>query len=277
MGKFDWYQTTMGVKNPQESGLVDAILAAYPLTDYAPCSGQNGYHYGGQFVRGSSVVCRLSWGGQPGVNIMATSDNAPALAAALAAFKVVHSPTRLDTAIDWDEEGLFDSMASALIGFAQDRRLSLMQVGDWVRGEGRTLYVGSKDSAVRLVLYEKGYEQGCTHRKDWVRLEARIRPKGSARRIAMTFEPMDVFSCGWLGEALDALKFEHSLSKRVIGTVWRKSDAERARAALLKQYGAVMNAWQEEVGGWGALGVLMGSMLEETGIDPSRQLDVNPA
>jgi hypothetical protein len=185
--------------------------------------------------------------------------------------RIAHSPTRLDTAIDWEEEGLFDSLAGGLIAFAQERRLAIMQVGDWIRGEGRTLYLGSKDSVVRLVLYEKGYEQGCTHRPDWVRLEARIRPKGDARAHAMTFEPMDVFACGWLTDALDAISFDHGLSKRSIGTVWRKSDTERARAALLKQYGAILSAWADDSGGWAELGEVLGESLQ------SRQLDVNPA
>lgn len=271
MGKFDWYQTTVRVSNPQESGLVDAILAAYPLTDYSPCSAQNGYSFGGQFVRGSSVVCRLSWGGQPGVNVTATSDNAPALSDALRGLRIAHSPTRIDTAIDWDEEGLFESMSGGLIAFAQERRLAIMQVGDWIRGEGRTLYIGSKDSAVRLVLYEKGAEQGCTHRPNWVRLEARIRPKGDARALAMTFDPMDVFSCGWLTDALDALNFEHCLSKRAIGTVFRKSDTERARAALVKQYGAILAAWADDLGGWSELGVALGESI------PLSELYVKPA
>lgn len=271
MGKFDWYQTTVRTGNPQESGLVDAILRAYPLTDYAPCTGQNGYSFGGQFVRGSSVVCRLSWGGQPGVNVTATSDNAPALSEALRELRIPHSPTRIDTALDWEEEGLFESLSGGLIAFAQERRLAIMQVGDWIRGEGRTLYIGSKDSAVRLVLYEKGAEQGCTHRPNWVRLEARIRPKGDARALAMTFDPMDVFSCGWLTEALDAIDFEHGLSKRTIGTIWRKSDTERARAALLKQYGGILRAWADESGGWSELGEVLGESLALS------QLDVNPA
>jgi hypothetical protein len=272
MGKFDWYQTTVRTGNPQESGLVDAILRAYPLTDYAPCAGQNGYSFGGQFVRGSSVVCRLSWGGQPGVNVMATSDNSPALADALRGLRIAHTPTRIDTAIDWEEPGLFESLSSGLIEFAKTKRLAIMQVGDWVRGESRTLYVGSKDSPVRLVLYEKGFEQGCTHRPDWVRLEARIRPKGDSRAQAMTFTPMDVFSCGWLTEALDSINYDHGLSKRAIGTLWRKSDTERARAALLKQYGAIMQQWADESGGWSSFGEIVGDLLTE-GVDKLRALN----
>lgn len=271
MAKFDWYQTTVKTSNPQESGLVDAILSAYPLTDYAPCSPQNGYSFGGKFMRGSSLVCRLSWGGQPGVNVTATSDNAPALSEALRSLHIAHSPTRIDTAIDWEEAGLFESLAGGLVAFAQERRLSIMQVGDWINGKGRTLYLGSKDSVVRLVLYEKGFEQGCTHRPNWVRLEARIRPKGDSRAHAMLFDPMDVFACGWLSDALDAINFDHGLSKRSIGTLWRKSDTERARAALLKQYGAIMTAWADELGGWPELGVVLGESLQ------SSQLDVNAA
>jgi hypothetical protein len=185
------------------------------------------------------------------------------LAQALDAFGKSHLPTRIDSCVDWREEGLFDSLSAHLIKFAQDNRLSLNQQGDWVRGEARTLYVGSKDSPVRLVLYEKGYEQGGDAPKDWVRLEARIRPKREHRCRVAGWDASDVYAAGWLPEALQALGWDDLHRRAAIGTVWRKSDTERARAALLKQYGAILQQWSAEVGSWEALGVCIGDRMRE--------------
>ena len=179
MARWDWYQSTVLVQDPQDSGLVDVLLKAWPLSDWAPARNLNGYLYGGQIKRGDRMLCHLCWGGQSGVNCKTTSDESPVLAQALREFGKQHLPTRLDACEDWQEEGFFDSVSAALIQFATDNRLSINQQGDWVRGESRTLYVGSKDSPVRLVLYEKGYEQGGDAPRDWVRLEVRIRPNAN--------------------------------------------------------------------------------------------------
>lgn len=67
--------------------------------------------------------------------------------------------------------------------------------------------------------------------------------------------------CGWVADALAVLGWDQ-LQKRAVGTVWRPSDDERSRAALLRQYGAVMDRWATEVGGWDALGPVLLAHLE---------------
>ncbi|PXB46998.1 hypothetical protein C0056_18400 [Pseudomonas aeruginosa] len=47
-----------------------------------------------------------------------------------------------------------------------------------------------------------------------------------------------------------------------IGTVWRRSDDERARAALLRQYGAIIESWATEQGGWDGFGTVLRQALE---------------
>lgn len=261
--KFDWYQTTVQVGCPQDSGLISALLAAWPLSDWGPAKNLNGYTHGGAISRGGRTLCHVCWGGNTGVNCKTTSDESPVLADALARFGKIHLPTRIDSCVDWREEGLFDSMAQMLTDFAKDNRLAINQQGDWIRGEGRTLYVGSKDSPVRLVIYEKGYEQGGDAPKDWVRMEARIRPGRPHRSIVANWNAATVFTAGWLPEALQALQWDELGAKASIGTVWRKSDAERARAALLKQYGAIMANWASELGGWPELGTTIGREIEK--------------
>lgn len=268
MARWDWYQSTVLVQEPQESGLVRVLLEAWPLSDWAPAKNLNGYLYGGQIRRGDRTLCHLCWGGQTGVNCKTTSDESSVLAAALQRFGKQHMPTRVDACVDWEEEGFFDSVSSALIQFAQDNRLAINQQGDWVRGEARTLYLGSKDSPVRLVLYEKGYEQGGDAPKDWVRLEVRIRPKREHRASVATWEPEHAFEASWVPAAVEFLGWE-ALVKRAVGTVWKRSDAERARAALLKQYGAIIASWASEVGSWEALGPAIETALRSSPRTPS--------
>lgn len=262
MSRWDWYQSTVMVSCPQDSGLVDHLLRAWEFTDFAPGKNLNGYTHGGVIKRGDRVLCHLCWGGQSGVNCKTTSDESPVLAKALREFGKPHLPTRVDSCVDWQEEGLFDSLSAALIQYAQDNRLSINQQGDWVRGEARTLYLGSKDSPVRLVIYEKGYEQGGDAPTDWVRMEVRVRPKREHRSAVALWESDHAFEAAWVPDALQCLGWDH-LSKRSVGTVWKRSDAERARHALLKQYGAIMAQWASEVGSWDAFGPAVATALDD--------------
>lgn len=264
MARWDWYQSTVMVADPQQSGLVDVLLEAWPLSDWAPAKNLNGYLYGGQIKRGDRTLCHVCWGGQAGVNCKSTSDESPTLADALQRFGRPHLPTRVDTCVDWHQTGLFDSMTAALIQFAQDNRLAINQQGDWVRGEARTLYIGSKDSPVRLVVYEKGYEQGGDAPKDWVRLEVRVRPKRQHRATVAAWHAGQALCAGWVPRALQCIGWDH-LESQAVGTVWRRSDADRARAALLKQYGAIMAQWAEDVGGWELFGGAVRDSLAMSG------------
>ena len=263
--KFDWYQSTVQASDPQECGLVDALMSAWDLTDWVPAKNLNGYTYGGAIVRGDRVLAHLCWGGNPGINVKTTSDESPVLAAALREFSNVtgipHLPTRVDACCDWDEEGLFDSLSAHLRAYAVANRLAINQQGDWERGQARTLYIGSKDSPVRLVLYEKGYELGGGASRHLVRLEARVRPKKNHRHMVASWGPGMVFCAGWIPDALHVLDWE-GLQKRAVGTVWRPADSERARAALLRQYGRLLSGWAQEEGGWSELGKALGRELE---------------
>lgn len=260
--RFDWYQSTVLVQCPQESGLVDTLLRAWPLSDWAPARNLHGYTHAGAIVRGDRVLCHVMWGGNTGVNCKSSSEESPVLAEALKQFGKAHMPTRVDSCVDWREEGLFDSLSSLLIDYAKNNRLSINQQGDWIRQEGRTLYVGSKDSPVRLVVYEKGYEQGGDAPKDWVRLEVRVRPKREHRALVAGWDASTVFCAGWAPDALQALGWDDLSKRACVGTVWRKSDEQRSRAALLRQYKAILSNWANEVGGWEELGPVMAKELE---------------
>jgi len=239
---------------------MDRLLSTWEFTDLAPDRGMHGYTHGAKIVRGERVLARLWWGGNPGVNITATSEDAPALAETLKASRLPFGVTRVDSCADWIEEGCFESLSNHLMVYALEQGISINQQGDWQRGQARTLYLGSPQSPVRICLYEKGYEQGGDAPKDWTRLEVRVKPKGQHKLSVASWEARDVFGAGWVPGALKALGWD-DLVKRAVGTVWRQNDADRARAALLRQYGAVITQWATEAGSWEALGVLLGGAL----------------
>jgi hypothetical protein len=192
---------------------------------------------------------------------MATGDVSPQLAEYLSDMKVSHFPTRVDACEDWVEEGLFNRISGLLIGYAYKHDISIDQKGDWVRGQARTLYLGSKSSVTRLVLYEKGYEAGGDIR--WVRLEVRVRPSRHAREEVSNWNPGQCFGASrWLTEALACIGWNH-LQASSVGTVYRPSDADRTRMAMAKQYRKVFLELLGEVGSWEGVGLKISCLLDE--------------
>ena len=258
MAKFDWYQCTYHGADPLE--IIRAIEAAHPFALIEPDSPKNGYRVGQVFKLGGETLARVWWEGNTGVHVVTTSANAHELAPLLRA-QGVHNVTRLDACEDWIEAGLFDRLAAHLIGYAQGHGITINQQGDWVRGQARTLYLGSPSSAVRLVLYEKGYEAGGD--VNWVRLEVRCRPKGEAREAVARWSPGEAFGAArWVVDALAGLGWDH-LQAKAIGTVYRPSDDERARLTLAKQYGGVLRRWIDEAGSMEAFHTELAGLLAE--------------
>ena len=248
---FDWYETTVHGSGADEVAAV--LLRASDLTDLAPHRGMYGYQRGAQIRRGDRVLASLWHGGQPGVHVSATGENSTWARSSLVGFD--QRVTRVDSRLDWVEEGMFDSLAAQLTAYAQKRNITIHQEGDWVRGQSRTLYLGSPKSTSRIVLYEKGYQMGGD--PNWVRLEVRLRPKGEAGYRVAFMQAADIPGCTpWVIKALDSCGID-VLRHRSVGTVWRPSDEERARLALVRQYRAVLQSWADDAGSWNALGPML--------------------
>lgn len=258
MAKFDWYECTFHEVDPVD--LIRHLERANPFSLIEPDAPKYGYQVGQVFRHGGDAMARVWWQGNEGVHVSSTSSYAHEIAPLLREYGG-HQITRLDACEDWIEPGLFDLISSHLIAYAVANRITITQLGDWVRGEARTLYLGSKSSAVRLVLYEKGYEQGGD--PNWVRLEVRVRPKGAiARRAAARWTPGDAFGAArWVVGALQGLGWDH-LQAKSVGTVYRPSDDERARQAFAKQYGKVCQRWLAEAGGMEEFHTELFSLIE---------------
>lgn len=249
MKKWDWYQASMD--HPPE-WVLGELIRAFDLSQSSPGRPKNGYTQAANVVRGDQVLAQVYWGTNPGTHVIGTGENAPAVAEVLRALGP-HRVTRADAAEDYVCPGLFDEFAVQAMEYAQRHGIKINQQGDWARGEGRTLYLGARSAPVQLVVYEKGYEVGLEFGgdPDHVRFEVRVRPAKQSRAAVAEWSPGECWGASrWLRGLMADFGLD-GYASHSIGTVWRPSDAERARMALVRQYGAIIREWVDEAGSWG--------------------------
>lgn len=161
------------------------------------------------------------------------------------ALGVDYRTRRYDSCLDWDEPGLFDTLANGIISWAKEngKQDSINCIGNWAIGKARTLELGKRGQDGAFIrLYEKGFEQqrGTLDVKSphWVRLEVEYMvPKASGRSERIKYmQPADVFRVGWVSELLQALLFNTDV-KLPVGHKKHDTDADRALQHMLKQYG----------------------------------------
>lgn len=261
--KWDWYQVTIHLSELDSLMLV--LERFYPLCDWQITTPQNGYQNARALVLGDRKLLICNYGGNGGTaNIVSTSEDSRQFYDALQSWGGSYRPTRVDSCIDWDEEGLFNALSASLISFALDNDLKLSQLGDWQRGKSRTLYIGSPKSPVQLRLYEKGYQLDGqeTNNPNWVRLEVQIRPAKERRSTVSKWTPADCFCAGWVALAVERFFIVAGKSKP-IGVINRPSDKERQRAWIAKQAANILMAWRDECGSDEALGVALVAKIRE--------------
>lgn len=155
-----------------------------------------------------------------------------------------HRPTRIDHAADRRASGLFDRMHDYAKSLCKQYRLKLGYGGDWSTPDaGRTIYIGSPSSQVRLRIYEKGLKYAhdlglpvTDELRDWVRFELQFRPQAdSAKRLAPTIDGPQLWgSTIWANqlanEVLSMATEPVSIRER------RESNRERALRFMGAQY-----------------------------------------
>ena len=225
---FDWYQCTVFVSPLDKSGpaclgcfcpedvtfpleyfeAVEEVALAYGGDiDVRAVPARNGWRYAVQLHHGSRVYCTISMENSATVrhcfNVQWTGSDSNRGAEIARRLFPGHSVTRVDVAID----ACFSDSVSGLnpgvvlagcVDVAVSHRLGTTMLGDWSgRDEsGRTLYIGSAKSAIRVRVYEKGRQPDTMpFDPDWVRFELVYRPKGQAlRQSASILTPYDIAS-----------------------------------------------------------------------------------
>lgn len=241
--QFDWYQATLPAL-PEV--VIGAMEKAYPHTDLAPATPSNGYTKGAQLVLGDAKVLTLMWGGVNGedaTHVKATGRDSIKFSEFAREHFAGHQVSRLDVAIDYEEEGSFDKLAKMLINYAKSSTLKTSTAGDWVKHiGGKTLYLGSRSSPTYLRLYEKGKEQASkgfdTVNPHWTRCELEVKPgKKEGKAWLATATPEQCWAASRWSLKVAELLGTSGLVRPAVGTIKAVSDDEAKMHYLMQQWG----------------------------------------
>lgn len=260
---FDWYAVTIDDRPDRVLALLQVGLCATVRRSKA----RNGYLEAFQLVDASRTVATVYAGGPNGApHAVATGLASEKFAAVVRRnWPNAQRVSRVDSRIDFggaeSDSRTWDILYATVVAFARERGLDTSIHGDFLGSgdAGRTLYVGSPKSDVRLRLYEKSKEvrahsrnrSGCVV-SDWVRVEVEVRPKKrGARTLAGSASALDVWGySGWTKD-LVALLTGIDVPRTQI-TQWGQSRDERAVQNLVRQYGPAMRRIAESEG-WDSL------------------------
>lgn len=266
VAKFDYYAGSLD--EPVCGDLVVSQLAGRLDAVPTPGPASRGYARCALLRRGDERVAAVRWGGRHAVPHVEASGASSGAVSDIMRATWPHRVSRVDVCVDFDAPGAWDAVSAETLRVA--RRLGLVkeQAGDWLDphgrpGEGRTLYVGSRASAVRGRFYEKGRQLPDAGRPDWVRAESQVRPQKAAKRLLAMATPREVLgAAAWSGELFEALTGEGVPPMRVVQ--YREPDDLRALDAMYRQYGGVLLR-QGELYGWEQLGWMIRDELIERG------------
>ena len=190
--RFDWYTAT--VRDVPVYDLIDPILAlGQGQWDAVPRPGKaRQYQHAVEVLNLNTERTEgwVRWGGNGGGVLVDFSGEAahPVAEYLREHHKAAHGPSRSDVCVDLRGPGLFDELHRIGVDLAGSShpRISVRSEGDWTWFEaGRSLYFGSSQSQVQVVVYEKGLQlrgKGIDAPPDLVRIELRLRPVKELRR-----------------------------------------------------------------------------------------------
>lgn len=249
--RFDWYTASIGAA-PDD--VIGCLQASFDLSEVRPSTPKNGYERAYLVARGETVLARVQYGGSAvGARVWANAsgDQAPEFAEVVRRNFNGHRLLRADVAIDYDEEGAWDSLAGLAIQTADAYGLKVKHVGDFHREQdGRTIYIGSRTSAAMQRLYEKGKQLGRS--PNWVRQELELKPQNeNAKVLYGLVSPEEMYQATkWTQHIWEVLNGPSAAVRpAAAGSIRKQSDDERALEFMAKQYGNVLRRLLEAKGG----------------------------
>jgi DNA relaxase NicK len=243
MSKFDYYRATFF--DLEQDEIIASLVNHFDLSSVRSSIGKHGFTRGATIHRGDVNLATVWWGGNnPGTCVSLSSDNASNTVPFLRSLGS-HQVTRADVCWDLEGPGLFDQITSEALAFAVSYGLKIGYVGDWERGVGRTLYVGSRNSEVYLRIYEKGYEQAHGS-PDWVRVEAEVKPSKKDGKMKLSTMTIDqIWGVSWLSDFCRIFDFG-TFPQSKLKSTRKPTDFERAKYALAHQYGPTLSRMYQE-------------------------------
>jgi DNA relaxase NicK len=271
--RFDAYTATgTGFKPHDVMPLLVDGVSGVKLTE-----GKGFHHFGERLAVADDFgqFAAVQWGGAHGERVMieVKGERTPQVVDGLRQ-RFEHRCTRVDSAVDFEQPGAWESLLAPVMQAKDDFRLYGEPRGDWrdFPEKGRTQYLGAKSSVVQARLYEKGKQAEYAHlaRTDWVRLELQVRPEKDAKQRYAALSASEVWGASPWTRQLAASVLELHLAEQPAGTVWRRTQRDQALAWMVRQYGAHLVSLAEDLGGWRELGQTLAEMIEEQRLEAKR-------
>jgi hypothetical protein len=274
MARFDWYQATVRAEVP---AVRECLAELVPGGSWEPLrKAPHGYGFGDALEGPEGRSALLWWGGShPYPHVVLSGEDAQPGSELLRAQLPDHSVSRADSCIDYAEPGAYDRLQDLALTVARDRGIKVGTAGDHLLTlKGRTCYLGASASATRLRVYDKAEElrqkfapdpvRLATVPPELARLECQVRPQTpQARAAAAQASPIELMgSAAWMRELM-RLVAGLELEPFQAGKAWRQSDDDRAYAALLAQYGGLLQRIVTDLGSWECLGLQIRDDLQE--------------
>lgn len=270
--KFDWYQASIPDVNPA------VVMAELAKSDYygqwVESRPTKGYDIGAQFVVGGDVLYRINHGGmnaEHGANVFGSGGSAPKLAQVIRENFPRHRVSRLDSCEDFHHPDVYEYLRKKALKIAKEMKVQCREIVKPLpeSDDGRTLYLGSQSSAVSMRIYEKGKQLDCG--TEWVRAELQVRPQKDVKAVAAGLSPLEVWGIAKWSHAM-AVQMGNSGLQRADVQIFQKSDEERAKRFMLKQYGNTLRSMLATHGSWETVGAQIGYDLDHINDEPEKPL-----
>lgn len=269
MVRFDAYSATM--IGPKPGDLLGIIVQQTGLGQHISYTQGKGFHTFGERIsvkNDGTEVGSVMWGGRQGERVMfeVKGEHTPGAVEQLrSAYE--HRVTRADACADFDRLGAFEELLKPCLQVKKEHRLKGSKAGDWddFPEDGRTLYLGSTASAVRVRLYEKGKQPEYRHldKPNWARVEVQARPAKEAKTEFSKLSPIEIWGASaWTRELASKVLQQH-VDPHPAGSVYKLSERETALRWMCKQYGLHMVGLAADLGGWKEVGLTLMEMVKE--------------
>lgn len=266
MVRFDAYTATM--RGPKTDDLMQILFDQVGIG--ASFYETKGFHTFGKRLaikdNGGHEVGAVQYGGHQGDRLMfEVKGEASAKAVEALRARFEHRVTRADSCADFDAPDAFKRLLKACTAIKKEHRIMGGKAGDWddFPEKGRTLYMGSQSSPVRMRLYEKGLQPEYAHlnRPNWARIEVQVRPAKEAKETFASLSPLEVWGASRWTRDIAAKVLEQHIDPHPAGTTYRLTDRETALRWMCKQYGQHLASLAQDLGGWECVGLTLNEIM----------------
>lgn len=264
---FDWYQGTAKTEPRELLEVLESLAQESAYQTEKPKL--KGYAFAKK-VGGTGGSCLIHYGGRNGddygPNFAGTGPMAIQVAELVRSANLVHSVSRVD--VRQDALADFSCWRAAFIERCNKANMEAMDAGscpESIKQLGRTVYGGSKTSAYRPTIYEKGLQLGEDYPKNYLRLEHRFMlSKAHEKSILSMLTPTEIVGLRPVSRDLSQTLAGLAAAPYKLTKLPKSADAY---TWMLKQYGGALREMHMDHGSWEAVGSQIGldlQLLEES-------------